>query len=146
MWFRIKWFIKFQTIFQIRSNKSFIILAVQCGSVNELARPISASLFPNNTPSSKKCRGGGEALATQIKSNQLLFGMVQRSHHYTFWIALSMHKKDKNCESTKTKPETAKMTIRSSSQLPRRSWYQTKANSKNNAHDDIYKVEASWRI
>ena len=30
--------------------------------------------------------------------------MVQRLHLNTFWKALSMHKKDENCESTKTKP------------------------------------------
>ena len=32
------------------------------------------------------------------------------------------------------------MTIWSSSQFPPRSWYEAKANSKNNTHDGIYKV------
>ena len=30
--------------------------------------------------------------------------MVQRLHLNTFWIALSMHKKDEYCESTKIEP------------------------------------------
>ena len=49
----------------------------------------------------------------------------------------------KTVTAQKPNQETAKMTIRSLSQLPPRSWYQTKANSKNNTHDGIYKVMAS---
>ena len=30
--------------------------------------------------------------------------MIQSLHFNTFWIALSMHKKDENCESKKNKP------------------------------------------
>ena len=48
---------------QIKSNLSLYSLdyAEAC---NELAGPISASLHPGNTAPLKKCRSGGEPLAT----------------------------------------------------------------------------------